>query len=74
MAKPNFKFAKRQKELAKKKKKEEKRKRKLARSMDSDQPEDFDESSDDEETDDLETDDVDTDNAEDTEETKEIQA
>lgn len=31
MAKPNFKFAKRQKELAKKKKKEEKRKKKLAR-------------------------------------------
>ncbi|SOB59072.1 conserved protein of unknown function [Pseudodesulfovibrio profundus] len=31
MAKPNFKFAKRQKELAKKKKKEEKLKKKLAR-------------------------------------------
>lgn len=31
MAKPNFKFAKRQKEIAKKKKKEEKRKKKLAR-------------------------------------------
>lgn len=31
MAKPNFKFEKRQKELAKKKKKEEKRKKKLAR-------------------------------------------
>lgn len=33
MAKPNFKFAKRQKELAKKKKKEEKRKRKLAKKL-----------------------------------------
>ena len=31
MAKPNYKFQKRQKELEKKKKKEEKRKRKLAR-------------------------------------------
>lgn len=33
MAKPNFKFEKRQKELAKKKKKEEKRKRKLAKKL-----------------------------------------
>lgn len=31
MAKPNFKFEKRKKELAKKKKKEEKRKKKLAK-------------------------------------------
>lgn len=34
MAKPNYKFEKRQKELAKKKKKEEKRKRKLAKKQD----------------------------------------
>lgn len=35
MAKPNYSFQKRQKELAKKKKKEEKRKRKQARKHDS---------------------------------------
>ena len=34
MAKPNYSFAKRQKELAKKKKKEEKRQRKLAKKQD----------------------------------------
>ena len=36
MAKPNYKFEKRQKELAKKKKKEEKRKRKLAKKQETD--------------------------------------
>ncbi|WP_320172882.1 hypothetical protein [Maridesulfovibrio sp.] len=34
MAKPNYSFAKRQKELAKKKKKEEKKQRKLAKKQD----------------------------------------
>ncbi|QJB57086.1 hypothetical protein [Pseudodesulfovibrio sp. zrk46] len=33
MAKPNYSFEKRQKELAKKKKKEEKRRRKMARKL-----------------------------------------
>jgi len=33
MAKPNYSFAKRQKELARKKKKEEKKKRKLAKKL-----------------------------------------
>lgn len=35
MAKPNYKFEKRQKELAKKKKKEEKKRRKEAKKLDS---------------------------------------
>ena len=36
MAKPNFNFLKREKELARKKKNEEKRKRKLAKKLDQD--------------------------------------
>ena len=39
MAKPNYGFLKRQKELAKQKKKEEKRKRKLERNQDDSAPE-----------------------------------
>jgi len=37
LAKPNYKFQKRQKELAKKKKKEEKRQRKLAKRLEDEQ-------------------------------------
>ncbi|NDV19532.1 hypothetical protein GO013_08885 [Pseudodesulfovibrio sp. JC047] len=43
MAKPNYKFAKRQKELAKKKKKEEKRQRKLAKAQGLGQSTEYDE-------------------------------